>query len=186
MKFTVTKMDAARRQLRTAIELWFAKGDPVAIHTLAYAAHEIIHRLFRHKGLSDLVFDTTAVEDSQRAAFAKSIKQSANFFKHSKIEKAEDEIDFDPQMNVLFLVMSVVALEHMKEPRSDEEAALMVWHALHEPSLFPNFQKMFQERIPVDLRTELMVLKRDEFLHAFRKTLAARVCTAMGAKRSPI
>src|SRR5207245_10811773 len=34
-KITVTKLDAARRQLRTAIRLWFEEGDPVSIHTLA-------------------------------------------------------------------------------------------------------------------------------------------------------
>jgi hypothetical protein len=42
-KITISKFDAARRQLNTAITLWFADGDPVAIHTLAYAAYEIIH-----------------------------------------------------------------------------------------------------------------------------------------------
>ena len=30
----VTKLDAARRQLRTAIRLWFQEADPVSIHTL--------------------------------------------------------------------------------------------------------------------------------------------------------
>jgi hypothetical protein len=30
----ITKMDAARLQLRTAIRLWFADGDPIAIDTL--------------------------------------------------------------------------------------------------------------------------------------------------------
>ena len=36
-KLHVTKLDAARRQLETAITLWFHDGDPVSIHTLAAA-----------------------------------------------------------------------------------------------------------------------------------------------------
>jgi len=80
----VTKLDAARRQLRTAIELWFAGGDPVSIHALAYAAHEIIHRLFRQKGLSDLFFDSSLIKPEYSKEFSLVIKDSANFFKHAK------------------------------------------------------------------------------------------------------
>jgi hypothetical protein len=57
-KITVTKLDAAKRQLRTALRLWFDDGDPVSIHTLLAAAHEIIHTLYRRKGLRDLLFDS--------------------------------------------------------------------------------------------------------------------------------
>jgi len=49
----INKLDAAKRQLRAAIRLWFDDGDPVAIHTLAHASHEIIHSLFKKKGLLD-------------------------------------------------------------------------------------------------------------------------------------
>ena len=31
----VSKMDAAKRQLDTAIALWFAEKDPVSIHALS-------------------------------------------------------------------------------------------------------------------------------------------------------
>ena len=41
-KIRVSKLDAARRQLDCAIELWFAGKDEVSIHTLAAAAHQII------------------------------------------------------------------------------------------------------------------------------------------------
>jgi hypothetical protein len=55
---TVSKLDAARRQLRAAIRLWFQGEDPVAIHTLISAAHEIVHTLFKRAGLHGLMFDT--------------------------------------------------------------------------------------------------------------------------------
>ena len=35
MSLKVSKIDAATRQLDTAIELWFSGGDAVSIHTLA-------------------------------------------------------------------------------------------------------------------------------------------------------
>jgi hypothetical protein len=63
---TVSKLDAAHRQLRTAIRLWFMDGDPIAIHTLACAAHDIIHTLFKRKGLKGLIFDSEIIKEEER------------------------------------------------------------------------------------------------------------------------
>jgi hypothetical protein len=41
-KLPVTKLDAARRQLETAITLWFHEADPVSIHALTGAAHNLL------------------------------------------------------------------------------------------------------------------------------------------------
>jgi hypothetical protein len=65
-KITITKLDAARRQLGIAISLWFQDGDEVAIHTLACAAHQIIHDINRHRGGRDLLFDSLVFRDEYR------------------------------------------------------------------------------------------------------------------------
>ena len=44
-RIVITKLDAARRQLDTAIELFFANGDFVSIHALAYAAYTLTRNL---------------------------------------------------------------------------------------------------------------------------------------------
>jgi hypothetical protein len=46
-KIKISKLDAARRQLDTAIRLYFMEGDPVSVHTLAAAAFEILKDLVR-------------------------------------------------------------------------------------------------------------------------------------------
>jgi hypothetical protein len=46
----VSKFDAARRQLETAIRLYFFQGDPISIHTLASAAAQILQDLSGHRG----------------------------------------------------------------------------------------------------------------------------------------
>jgi hypothetical protein len=45
----IGKLDAARRQLQTAIALWFDERDPVAIHTLSVAAYEIVHTISKQR-----------------------------------------------------------------------------------------------------------------------------------------
>jgi hypothetical protein len=78
-KIRVNKLDAARRQFRAAVRLWFQNGDPAAIHTLASAAHEIIHTLFRRAGFHGLMFDTPFIKDEYRSDWAKLIKLFAAF-----------------------------------------------------------------------------------------------------------
>jgi hypothetical protein len=50
----ITKLDAAIRQLDTAITLWFTEADTISIHTLACSAHQIIHDINQQKGHRDL------------------------------------------------------------------------------------------------------------------------------------
>jgi hypothetical protein len=128
----VTKLSAAQRQLRTAIRLWFADGDPVAIHTLIAASHEIVHRLFRNAGHSDLFFDAAIIRDERRGDFAKLMKAPANFFKHAR-QDPEAEFDFHPGINETLIAFSVVGLQRMGVGLGLEESSFLHWTALHHP-----------------------------------------------------
>ena len=66
MKIRVTKLDAALRQLNTAITLWFRDGDEVAIHTLAAASHQIVYDIVRKKNGPDLLYDSIIFKDEYR------------------------------------------------------------------------------------------------------------------------
>jgi hypothetical protein len=77
----VTKLDAARRQLRTAIRLWFQEADPASIHTLAHAASEIIHVISKNRNRYRriLIFDADMIKDEYRSEWNEKRKNSANF-----------------------------------------------------------------------------------------------------------
>jgi hypothetical protein len=47
-KLRIYKIEAARRQLDSAIELWFLDKDEVSVHTLAAAAYQLVHDLKRN------------------------------------------------------------------------------------------------------------------------------------------
>ena len=51
----VSKLDAAKRQLETAIRLYFSNGDPVSIHTLVAAAYAILHDVTGRKGADPML-----------------------------------------------------------------------------------------------------------------------------------
>ena len=55
---TFTKLDAARRQINTAVWLWFNGADSVSVHTLAAAAHRIVLDLSGSPEMTPLPFDS--------------------------------------------------------------------------------------------------------------------------------
>jgi hypothetical protein len=60
----ISKIEAACRQLNTAIKLWFADGDLVSIHTLACSAHQIVHDINRQKGGREMNIAARQIEFS--------------------------------------------------------------------------------------------------------------------------
>jgi hypothetical protein len=156
----ITKMDAAHRQIRAAIRMWFTEEDPVAIHTLIAAAHELLHTLFKRKGLSGLIFDSPIIREEYRGDAAKRIKAPATFFKHSQRDP-DAVIDFYPRMNELLLFACVHALGRMDEPNSLEYDSLLWWIWVHYPKFFPADTIRYQ--IPTDVFQDVTRTSRKEF-----------------------
>lgn len=82
-KLPITKIDAAVRQLETAITLWFHDGDPVSICALSHAAHEILYRLSTNTRKRSTLLDAENVKPEFREDFKKLIKEAPAFFKHA-------------------------------------------------------------------------------------------------------
>lgn len=121
-----SKRDAAKRQLNAAIRLFFAAGDPVAVHCLASSAANLY---------SDLVEKTT-VKDSWRKRFAgtgdyrgNEVKQvlnhAWNFFKHGDRD-ADEELDFEETQTELMLFYAILECGEL-EPPSDEMQVFQLW-----------------------------------------------------------
>ena len=159
----VSKLDAARRQLDTAIELWFADGDEVSIHTLVAAAHQVIHDINRKKGGKELLFDSAKIKDEHRSEFVSLIKRDMNFFKHAD-QDAEQIIEFVPLTSILFMMFSIVGLEHLGERLNDTENDLILWLTFHHPNwMTESYRKFVAERIPVDQLDEIRSLSKSDF-----------------------
>ncbi len=157
----VSKLDAAKRQLRTAIRLWFNEEDPVAIHTLAHAAHEIIHSLFKKQGLRGLLFDADIVKDEHRGAWSKAIKKNANFFKHAR-EDPDGKIEFNAGTNEYIILFSIYGLRRMEGKSGLEETLFFNLVYIHRQELM---KKGSYDRIPVEIVEELRAIDKKDFLN---------------------
>jgi hypothetical protein len=81
---SLSKLDAASRQLHLAIDLFFQDADPIGIHTLAGAAHGILQDLLVDRdGNSTGRLQAAHVQPDHRQFVEAMIAEAKNFLKHA-------------------------------------------------------------------------------------------------------
>jgi hypothetical protein len=167
---TVSKLDAAHAQLRTAITLWFTDGDPISIHALAFAAYEVVHVISKKRNphRRDLLFDTDLIKDEYRSDFNKRIKRHAYFFKHADRDP-DGVVEFNPEINQWLMLFAVLGRELCGLPVSQEESAFLWWSQIHDPKLLTEAgQKMIVNLLDVETISSIRSLPKVDFFHSFR------------------
>jgi hypothetical protein len=170
-KLTISKMDAARQQLATAIELWFRDGDPVSIHTLAFAAYEIIHVVSKKRGRQiTLIFDSDMIKDEYRNDWAKIVKREANFFKHGDRD-SDATISFGPVLSELYILICLAGLGTMGTKWGDIESAFFWWTVINKPRfLTDEGRKLLEDRIEIEQFALPHGIRKAEFFEQFLKS----------------
>ncbi len=162
---TINKFDAMQRQLDTAIEMWFSDRDPVAIHTLLLASHEILHTLFRKKGLRHFLFDSAAIRKDMRQEWTNQIRKCYNFLKHAQRDH-DSSIVFNPSLNEFVIIHSIQGLKDMKIPLTFFHEAFSQWFLINRTEFLPDGLRHSVEIIDI---SDLRALPKQEFLHDFHR-----------------
>jgi hypothetical protein len=170
-EITVTKLDAARAQFATAVDLWFNDRDPISALALSYAAYEVIHSVARRKGVKDLLYDTATIKDEHRKEFSEALHEAPNFFKHSKDGDPDSTLSFQPGTTSIFLLMGAYALALMKVSQSGAEMLVNHWFAIHHPTDLL-LQKLTDNGLPGDRLKTLRALSKKQYFQAFAQILA--------------
>jgi hypothetical protein len=167
---TVSKLDAARRQLATAIELWFNEKDSVSVHTLAYAAHDVIHALSKKHGRKQsLIMDYEGIKDEHKQMFRKAVRKAGNYFKHADYDP-DESLEFNPASNEFFIFFAILGVELMGITINPIERAFIVWRCLHYPDLMTDHgRKMFSDGFPIQMLEYMRTIPKHEFFHEFRQ-----------------
>lgn len=92
MDITLNQLEATHRQLVTAISMYFADGDPVAIHTLASASREIYEKSCEKAGIDRMFNHIRAVHQQPDNKLWNILNGARNFFKHPS-ESLDDKIE---------------------------------------------------------------------------------------------
>jgi hypothetical protein len=181
----IGKLDAARRQLRTAITLWFNGGDPVSVHTLAYAAYEIIHTISKKRDPNrrDLLFDSLLIKDEYRTEYNALVRRHANFFKHADKE-GDAIIEFNPELSELFILFAILGRELCGESPTEEESIFLWWFQINNPRLLTEQgQKTVADLLPINNLESLKILTKHEFFQVWREASRSNERRGIPARR---
>lgn len=170
-----TKLDAARRQLETAITLLFTSGDAISTHTLAYAAFGILKDVAGHRGGSGVMATAEAlVSAGRKGEFWKGFSRAGNFFKHADRDPDAVLIGMPEEENEALISIALSIYEGLGCIKSVELQAFSLWWScinfericdVKEP--FISWLNENHGRLHADSRKELLELGR-ELLHLLR------------------
>lgn len=133
MKVTCKKPDAAVRQLDVAIGLLFTDGDPLAVRTLAGAAHGILADLAEHRkdGSS---WRTKMIEDSglSKKDAVQVLNAAQNYLKHADRD-AGAELSFEEEENNHLLFVASIECGEIGHALSFSMQAFQIWYLAMYP-----------------------------------------------------
>jgi hypothetical protein len=133
---TITKRDAARRQLEAAVLLYFNERDPLPIHTLAAAAQGVLETLVVVAGKS------TPLQDSLGhfpLDLAQEVRQAMrgpqNFLKHADRDP-DASLEYSPDLTEFILYDAVAAYMRLTGDQPLVLNAFLIWFAIHHSDWF--------------------------------------------------
>ncbi len=138
---TVTKLEAAERQLRVAIRMFFERRDMIAVHTLAAAAQSVLRDLGRHRGFLSLFEEgATRIVPEKRDEFKRLFREAQNFFKHAD-KDADAKLQFHGDATRFHLIDAARLLVLITGRHNAETAAMTGYFVMKFPNIF-NFDDL--------------------------------------------
>lgn len=134
---TVNKLDAAERQFKAAVRMFFARTDPVSTHTLTCAASQLLADLLVSAGAGGLLRNKALINDQHWKCWIEAIKREENFFKHADKDPGA-ELVLDSAVTGLFLVEASSLLETVAQRVLIETRVMFVWGMHAFPEMFPD------------------------------------------------
>ncbi|UTG91796.1 hypothetical protein [Geobacter sulfurreducens] len=130
----LTKLDVGRRQIDSAIRMFFSEEDVVALHSVAAAAHGVLRDLARHQGITKSVKDSPLIADTARSEFLRAVNYPQNFFKHADSDP-NGKMAFRHNGTAFFVLDAIVLYVALDKPLTHEMVIFLMWAQLRFPDL---------------------------------------------------
>jgi hypothetical protein len=148
----VNKIEAARRQIDTAIRLLFDNEDPVAIHTLTMAGFRILRDLADKRNSSANKLVQSIIRPGMEGKFWGSMQSFANFLKHANTDPDGIIDNIQEEINDVTLLLASLYYQDLKHQFTPEMLALCGWYSAIHPDLV-------REDAPIILKSQLESVK---------------------------
>jgi hypothetical protein len=107
-KYTITKIEGARRTLHAAIRMVWANEDPLIIYLLAQSVDGQTANLSEHRLGSDVIWDHPIVKQERKKELFGLLREPGNFLKHADRDPSGVLEIYDTQCQaeiMLFLII---------------------------------------------------------------------------------
>jgi len=162
----VSKIDAAERQLVTAVNIFFEDKDPVSVHTLASASQDLLRGLGKTKGIKSFIKDD--LEKIIKPEKAEEVwilfNAAQNHFKHANRDP-DSILDFLPKSSEYVIWDSCLMLEKFKKIPHDLKIYVL-WFRVNNLDIFPPIKKEH-----IELMNRLIRRNREKGKEFFRSLL---------------
>ena len=134
---TITKLEAVRDQLETAIKLFFQDESFVAVHTLCSAAFNVLKDISK-KNNGDFAFEMEVrIKPEFLRDWYGATNRPSNFFKHANTDPDPNGVlEFNEKVNDLKLMMCCWGYKELAGIRTPIMEAYVKWMLAFYPHLF--------------------------------------------------
>jgi len=132
----ISKLDAAERQLKTAIKFFFDGGDLISIHTLVAAADGILTDLCKVKGIPPGFLKDVElyIKPEGWSIWFQKLNESQNFFKHANSDP-EGVHNLKPDITEGLILNATIAHRSLTKRILLESHIYFMWWAAKNPNL---------------------------------------------------
>lgn len=138
----INKIDVATRLTNQAISMFFHKEDVISIHIIVSAANEILTKLMEKRNIfSVLGCNSICINEKFRKEWIRGRKSKYNFFKHAD-KDANEEIEFNPKVNWIYILENIDFMELLNIPMSKEMTFFKLWLLVAKRDIFVENEKV--------------------------------------------
>ena len=167
----ITKIDAAKIQIDTAIRMLFNADNPIPIHTLSMAGFRILRDIAKNKKSSLYEKIEFMIKPEMMGEFWKLIQKYANFIKHADKDPEGSINNFNEEINDSILFLASLYYQDVGCKLTPEMLTITVWYsALHPDFIIENTSSEYKSQVDVVKKT-LIGKSRKEQLNIGKQAL---------------
>lgn len=171
----ISKLDAAKRQLDTAINLFFKNADVVSIHTLTAAAHQLLMDIANLEGIKSFMKDTELIRKGKEKEYLNIVNEAENFFKHAD-KNPRGLLKFNPEQTE-FLILDAVEMYMQLAAEAPEDMSIFrVWFFIKYPNIISDEtqSKLKEQNLHYNIQ-HFRGMNKTEFYKIMKETLNMRI-----------
>lgn len=130
----ITRRDAADRQLKQAIRLFFDRGDMLAVHTLTGAAFQLLADIGKVSGIVSRFRSTELIRPERMKEWIQALNSTQNFLKHADKDGALRH-NYVEEATVLFLYEAIELAQRVSPATGGERLAFQLWFVFSYPEM---------------------------------------------------